>query len=460
MAANALAWLPLCCLLAATEEPTQATPKVLTPVEFRAAFTRAQVRSYMFDSEMKKVLIFRPERLKRKVYGYVSVDELTRMQDMRLAERVLPLRMVIGVGSFPYRKQVEEVRRALSLKSLEEARREVVFVGFNIERRRVGPDGKPLDKWENIDVLETARKVARASGKRFVAEDPSRRAVLIPGLAMRLPEQFRLTRRYPRPEVELPHLSETLQAMVGHDPTSDAIPEYCLLRFIDATVEPGQTYQYRVQVRMVDPECKNEKQTAGTLLVSAWVQLPETVTVPPDFAFYAVDQKELDPKHFPGAKAPADDEVSVQLHRWLDLYNAPDVRDPQPVGDWAIADRVLFHAGEYIGGTHTVELPIWNWFDERFVLARDPENPEPKRVPVAFTEESEVAPLLVSFSGGSIESNGVTERVPRELLVLMPSGRLAVRNSAADTRDRNRCKQYHDWRSLVDTIKSGVARAR
>jgi hypothetical protein len=428
-------------------------------VEFRTGFARAQVRSYVFDAEMRRIMVLRFEG-QRRLNAFVPIDELTKKHDWRLAEKVLPLRMVIGVGSFPYRKQVEEVQRSLQLKSLEEARGKVAFAGLNIQRRRVGSGGNPLDRWENLDVLETMRQAARAGGKRFIAEDPARKSLRIPGLVMRLPEQFRRTHLYPRPECELLCLSKTLQALAVEAATPNAIPEYCLLRFVDLMVEPGESYQYRLQVRMADSERKNEKEAADTPLVSTWVQLPETVTVPADFAFYAVDQKELDPKHFLGAKAPTDDEAPVQLHRWLDLYSAPDARNPEPVGDWAIADRVLLRAGESIGGTHTVELPVWNWFEERFVLAREPDDPQSRRVPVAFTEENEIAPLLVSFRGGTIESDGVKERIPRELLILMPNGRLVVRNSAADTGDPQRCKHYHDWRSLVDTIKTGSARAK
>jgi hypothetical protein len=31
------------------------------------------------------------------------------------------------------------------------------------------------------------------------------------------------------------------------------IPDYCLLRVIDVTVQPGKVYQYRLRVRMANP---------------------------------------------------------------------------------------------------------------------------------------------------------------------------------------------------------------
>jgi hypothetical protein len=259
----------------------------------------------------------------------------------------------------------------------------------------------------------------------------------------------------------------------GRDPEKEikrsdaaAAPEYCLARFVDVTVEPGKSYEYRFKIRMRNPNFKRAEDVIAPefakeeYLASSWVQLPRTITVPSDFAFYAVDQKELDPKRFLDAAAEDKDQAAIQLYRWLDMYNPFDERNPHPVGDWAVSERVLVHVGQYIGGTHGVELPIWSWSDERFVLASNPGDRKNKRVPVAFTEENEIAPLLVGYIGGQVEFNGVQERVPRELLVLMPNGRLAARNSAADVRDPERLQRSHDWRRRVEEIKTAGARRK
>jgi hypothetical protein len=455
MIARALVCLPLLCLCATaalTDEPKREKPEVLTPVEFRAAFTHAQVKAYMFEGEGKHIWVLRGMEKRRA--ALVPIDDLNKFNDIRLAEKVLPLHMVIGVGSFPYRKQVAEVQRTLNLNSPADARQRLRFVGFNVEHRRVGRDGKPVDRWESADVLETAHRLAKASGKRFVADDPALKPIIIPGLALRLPEQLPTARPYPHPEAALTHLAESVKAIDQGDGGAEAIPEYCLVRYFDVHVDPGQTYEYRLQIMLADPASDKDKETADKQLVSSWVQLPGTISIPVEFIFYAVDQKELDPKRFPRAEAAGKDQVATQLHRWLDEFDPFDSRQPMPVGDWAIAERVLLHAGEYIGGTHSVELPIWSWKDERFILARDPEDRSTNRVPVAFTEENEIAPLLVSYSGGRVEFRGTREQAPRELLVLMPNGRLVVRNSVADARDPERLQRYHDWRRQIDDIKA------
>jgi hypothetical protein len=456
MNAKVLAGVFLCSFMgaaAADESPKRQKLEVLTPVEYRFAYTRASVRSYMLSEDGTKITVIL-SRGPRKLKAQVEIEELAKRNDVRLAEKVLPLRVVIGVASFPYRKQVEEIQRALALHSLEEARRQLTFAGLNVERRRIGPDGKPLDMWASASVLEAAKILAKASGKRFVDDEPALKPVIIPGLALPLPEQFAFAPPYPRPEAALTHLAESLKGIAQGDRDAKAIPEYCLVRFFDVQVDPGQTYEYRLQVMMADPASDKDKQAVDKPLVSSWVQLPRTISVPSDFAFYAVDQKQLDPKHFPDAREAEREQAAVQLHRWLDFFDPADARNPQPVGGWAIVERVLVYPGEYIGGTHAVELPVWNWFEERSVLGSDPSDRSTKRVPVAFTEENEIAPLLVCFSGGRVEYAGVQERTPRELLVLMPNGRLAARNSAADGRDPERLQRYCDWRRRVDEIKN------
>ena len=70
------------------------------------------------------------------------------------------------------------------------------------------------------------------------------KSVQVAGLAMPLP----VLAHGHYPECALPLLQKTLA-----DPQARALPDYCLLRFPDFTVAPGQTYEYRVRVRMANP---------------------------------------------------------------------------------------------------------------------------------------------------------------------------------------------------------------
>jgi hypothetical protein len=460
--------------------PKREKPEVLTPVEFRTAVVRAGIRSYMLTADHGSIMVRYGKP--NPGHGFIPIDQLARRSDIRPLDKVLPVRMTIVVGSFPYRRQLEEIRHALHLTSLDEAQKEMHFAGFDIERRSVRPDGKPAGKWDKAAIEENYSELARFSGRRYVEEDRSLKAVIFTGLVVGLPERLDGI-RYPRPENRLPLLKQSL-AKIGSavettpreapaenpfekkiekealKPNPTAIPDYCLTRFMDVTVEPGQSYEYRFKVRMRNPNFKRAKDIASPELAksehvsSEWVYVPGQIGIPADFSFYAIDQRELNPRQFADAKRPNRDETVVQLHRWLDWAGRELWSGAEPIGDWAIAERVLVRAGEYIGGSQEVELPIWSWLGARFVLASNPADRSNSRIAIPFTDEQEIAPLLVDYKGGDLGPTGIHGRLPRELLILMPNGRLIVRNSAADELSPDRREHYDHWRRRVEKIKA------
>src|SRR5262249_28682733 len=92
----------------------------------------------------------------------------------------------------------EEFRQALHLANDAEAWNELHFAGFNVQRREIGPDGKPVagpdgkpSEFADFGFEEAFLRVARVNGKRWDTQaDEGLRAVRFDGLAMRLPEQF------------------------------------------------------------------------------------------------------------------------------------------------------------------------------------------------------------------------------------------------------------------------------
>ena len=71
--------------------------------------------------------------------------------------------------------------------------------------------------------------------------------------------------------------------------------EHLLLRFVDAAVEPGMTYQYQIRLRMRNPNYKHTKEVSKPadaereFLDSPWVQLADAITVPSETFVYAAD---------------------------------------------------------------------------------------------------------------------------------------------------------------------------
>jgi hypothetical protein len=232
----------------------------------------------------------------------VSVDKLGQGPAIRPAEQVLPVRMAVIAASFPYKAQVEEFRAKLRLPSaaavLEERDADGLptfrFLGVRVERRTLGADGKPLTPWAEVDVAAAYKPYLLLTGQRFEPEEPpALERVIFPGLVMPkllafrphqyLPVEMRLkTLRKameqapnslpaapavvdvppgiakPRPDplppaVAKPRKAPAAKAPPAADPSAALLPDYCLLRVIDVTVQPGKVYQYRLRVRMANP---------------------------------------------------------------------------------------------------------------------------------------------------------------------------------------------------------------
>jgi len=479
----------------------------------------------------------------------LDIDKLAEHTDVRLADKVLPRRMVIWEGPYPLKKQLENMMAALHSPTMADAFRELHFAGFNVQRREIGPDGKPTGDWADFQFENAIRVVVRASGKRFAEEKAEVRPLILPGLVYKLPEQFE-DRKYPSAAEDMKAIQQTLTAikekgqtlevaqtpeqfqvdqndLFSDSPSSGASqgaaapgagnklgggrgamagdagvqttatarppasatkpaaggkgamaegggvgggtlgadwepPEYCLIRFYDVVVDPGKTYEYRYQIKLKNPNKDRPKEVAYKELAekeyvtSPWFEIPQRVSIPPDFHFYAVDTKELESKRYTAPK----EQVVMQLQRWVDLFDPYDARKPEPVGDWAVADQVKFSRGEFIGGTHLVEMPVWNWLEEQFVMASKPDARREKRVPVRFTESDTECPVLVDFSGGTVSYLKPEERraiedkdVPREVLLLSPEGRLFVRNSEIDKKVPEREMHFDWWRQRVKEVK-------
>ncbi len=157
----------------------------------------------------------------------------------------------------------------------------------------------------------------------------------------------------------------------GEPAGEDIPPEYVLVRAIDVTVQPGTIYQYRIQIRMANPnfqrtDVSNPDWAKGEELKSDWLVIDDPVVVPPEMYYYAVDQKEVDnkvrPRSYMGLNAlqilHKERQVAFQIHRWVE--NASIIPGQNlPAGEWAVAERILVNRGEPIGRVARVEIPLW-----------------------------------------------------------------------------------------------------
>jgi hypothetical protein len=262
----------------------------------------------------------------------------------------------------------------------------------------------------------------------------------------------------------------------------DYIPEYALVRVVDVNIDPDKRYRYRLRVRMANPNYKHEDvaspeyKEAESVVSESWYELKQTVFVPKETFYYVVDEKQSvtrkEMTQIPPESAQAElwkknanpEQVVMQFHRWVE-WTARSRKDAElvPVGDWTIADRVLVARGEYIGRKEKVDIPIWIYTRNAFILPV--ENPKEKArlkvktgIDVDFGEENPESNLiLVDFEGGrvNIPSSKVDDTCPIEVLMMSPDGKLLARNSLKDTNDAARQKRRDEVLKRVQEVRAG-----
>jgi hypothetical protein len=267
-------------------------------------------------------------------------------------------------------------------------------------------------------------------------------------------------------------------ANAGNAAEALAYPDYCLVRAIDMDIQPGKYYRYRLKIRMANPNYKRDDvaspayKTAEELESQNWYEVPDTVHVEPELIYYVVEEKSGPNAKTDSPKESAEyklwyarpsspDSVVMQFHRWVE--SAPTLRkdgDLEPVGDWAIADRVYVARGEYVGRRVKVDLPVWKFAKNAFILPHEeqkkklrPGAKEPTGIEVEFGQDNpEKETILVDFEGGKVHREPKLDDTQRlEVLMLDPDGKLLARNSAKDTNDEKRKDRR---KKVLDRIKS------
>lgn len=467
------------------------TPNVLTPVETGLAVFQGQVDTHLFNRDFSQLCVL---DTKESDGGYkvklVPLENVAQQQGVRLARQPRPIRMALIAGSFPYKQQIEEFRAKLGLRSSAVVLQERVveggknlpafrFLGVNLQRRTLDTSGKPIADYQSQDVDGSYKLWLTNTLSPCESEEPGMAKVLVSGLFMARLRLFRGGREepnYPSPESRLKLLQKAITNKVA------PLPEHCLLRVLDTNIEPETIYQYRLQVRMANPNFGRDdvdKETSKRReLLSDWFQVPGAVTVPSDCICYVVDEKRINKRDKPSEDDPRWEmwerdatpgrEVVFQLHRWIEQYSVGNRTDNAllPVGDWAIADRVVVARGEYVSRRLNVDLLMWKYRLDSFVLpCEDYERARGKirtgiEVDFGQDENKGKETILVDFEGGRrdyqpLQQPGRIEDTSRtEVLMLSPEGKLLARNSAADERSFERLARRTRWRRQVEVLKA------
>jgi len=411
------------------------------------------------------------------------------------------------------------------------------FSGFEVERREVLPDGQTM-QWYKLDLEKFYKPLMLLTGLRFEAEDPELKPIVFDGLAMPRLLQFRdgqypkietelkgiedtlasvkearEGQKIPPPNpfkddkgLSLFGSVNTQEANTGNNGGSNGpgpgpgmppmrpgsggpgdagpgatqgqnnffVPEYCLLRIIDVTVQPGHTYEYRFKLKMANPNYERKDVVFPNLardkeIVTAdWIPVTERMTVPQELFFYAVDVKKMEPKEKARMTPLKPKQVALQAHRWVDVV--PDPSDPKrgyPVGDWLVAERITVYPGEYVTQNPgpEVEVPIWLYPMERFTIASKGRK---DTIPVYFGDRNAPTdPVLIDSEWGDKmvyskltalddkerKTATITDTAPQEVLMMSPEGRLVRHDSEADRHDKERETRYKAWKDRIREVR-------
>jgi hypothetical protein len=270
------------------------------------------------------------------------------------------------------------------------------------------------------------------------------------------------------------------------------IPDHVLVRFVDVTIDPGKSYRYRVKVRMANPNYGRADVASPSykekleLESKDWYEVPQTLTVPSELIYYVCDEMELSKNE----KHPADTAISklwmprpskdrqvvFQLHRWVESNPIIPNGEPTPVGEWAIADRVIVSRGEFVGQPVKVDVPVWKYTLDSFVLPAEEQRRRPTRtgrMPTGVTvnfgpDNADTNTILVDFDGprhyrefsipgpdGQPKTLKVDDTTGLEVLMLSPEGKLLARNSLADSKDEERTKVRKEVMDRLAKVREG-----
>jgi hypothetical protein len=463
---------------------------------------------------------------------YVSLDDEQAFKGKSLALSIFPRRMVVIEAAFPYKEQLDEIRRALRLNSIADVFQTdgatPLFKGIDLERRMILPNGKAME-WQPLDYLQNYAPVY----KRMVAEHPDAEDLnyvkmhYAHKLWMAYPEALQTT----YPEVRMKTITDTIQkqkdlnkppvqakadnrlkgegdvfAPIGAQNTGNNLfgnmedagmgaggmnlpgwmrgkgqkmttgdegvvastgqqeaIDYILVRVFDAdkNMRPGVKYQYRMRVKMENPNFKKKEMMSRPsdadkeVLEGEWAEMQGTVGVPPESYLY-VSEPSGDKKG-PQLK---DGQALLQVQRWVPQVQFD--RNREPFGDWFVAD-VPVNRGTFVTGKQLVTIPLWSSERFNFVMRELPpekfaKSKEPRRGVLMDLSRNDL--LIVDIQGGKYSryfakpgTRPVDDEAAYEVLFLREDGTLEVRNSATDKEDTARKEREERWKKWVDEVE-------
>ena len=275
-----------------------------------------------------------------------------------------------------------------------------------------------------------------------------------------------------------------------------------LLRFVDCDARPGYTYEYRIRLRMWNPNFGQDKLVANPeyakenfkILYSKWTQT-DPITVPAESFLFAHDVKayhekidaEYPPKNDNATGGVAttesravnrllqvkENEAVMQMATWMEQVRTGTGTQREPVGAWVVAEMPVGR-GEFVGRKQFIKLPLWSAEKQEYLLREVGDKVvkgkfQPRGWLVDFSTKS----VLVDFEGGKVKTKAgvrfddkgnvisrragiIDEDAETEVLIVRPDGKLVVRSSQVDDIDPNRKSIVTEWTRWVKEVEARV----
>lgn len=376
------------------------------------------------------------------------------------------------VAPYPHADQIREFVRSLK-EGAETAG--VRYALAEVERRELTATmewspWKPIPWKKAFDLFESAEKL----------DDPFEElppGVVVPGLAMTVPERARVGSDGPRVQVSAPLIpSEFKNASVTKwtpeelDPRGveeaaaprdkeldeEAKPiergtfqegtfknfnsvETAMMRVFDFTVEPGKRYQYRIRARLFNPnfdrpDVIDPDQSQDIFIMGAWSEPSPEVYIEPN-NIYSLGE----------GKGSREGRATFSVFYWL-----------EKIGRWVSQD-FTHQVGQVIGSgnsRNTVKVPVLDPKDGKVTFQDEDISSEMTTRSVLL----EVGPTSIRESLGS--AGEVIILPPRQVVVLNEFGDLLPMNEVDDLADPARIDRDNAIAEGLKTTSDGDRRTR
>jgi hypothetical protein len=442
-------------------------------------------------------------------------------KDFVPAQFIRPLQCVIVQASIPWKQQLEEYKKALRYETLSALMANQAdlphYEGIKVQRKEIYPNGKDSD-WQDYDWAKKYEDPIYIEKVDDDQPEPDDLKLVTPAEDTELFVPYPKLARGEYPKVRLTSINNAIEkskmgggkdafrpagkqggeggifqrggdkkdklrdADKGKDKDQDkdhqpdSILDAILIRFVDVDVKPGFSYEYRIQIKVANPNFKKHKEVSqpdhakDKTILSEPVMVrfkdgdkdTTVVKVPTDRHLYAYSTDTKEP-------IKSSDFTRLQVHAWLshirtDRTRAADEKNLEPLGEWMVED-VQAARGQWVWQVKNVKVPVWSAKDNayhfmEFASAKS----GGARVKGALPIDISAQYVVVDYAGGhgmtTVRAKGITPRDVMDdsgldVLLLGEDGKLRCRQYWTDMADPERFEREANWTSWLKQIKDG-----